>query len=157
MKRKFYFAYGSNMSVEQMEVRCPGAKFIDVGKIEGYELLFKGSMTGSYATIEKKTGAFVPVWIWTITPANEHSLDRYEGCPNFYYKTQITASTEDGPVEGMVYIMHEDRKHGVPRMNYYKVLYDGYKVAGFDLDILRRGYMRSYEETLEAHRDELFY
>jgi hypothetical protein len=40
-----------------MAVRCPGARRIGTGGIDGYELLFKGSKTGAYLTIEKKKGA----------------------------------------------------------------------------------------------------
>lgn len=31
MSRKFYLAYGSNLNVEQMKQRCPGAETYDVG------------------------------------------------------------------------------------------------------------------------------
>ena len=54
-----------------------------------YELLYKGSKTGSYLTIEKKEGGVVPVAVWEVTAADEHSLDAYEGCPNFYYKKNM--------------------------------------------------------------------
>ena len=54
-----------------------------------YELLFKGSKTGSYLTIEKKEGSTVPVVIWEVTESDEKSLDRYEGYPIFYYKKEM--------------------------------------------------------------------
>lgn len=158
MKKRIYFAYGSNMSISQMTVRCPGATLIGFGRIENYKLLFKGSMTGSYATIEPCHGEYVPIWVWDITPADESNLDRYEGFPRFYYKADLPAVTDDGePIDGMAYIMHEDRACGIPSMAYYKVLFDGYEFGGFDLDILRRGFMRSYEATMEANREDLFY
>ena len=59
MKKKLYIAYGSNMDTGQMAFRCPSAKFIGISEINGYELLFKGSRTGSYATIEKKVDSNV--------------------------------------------------------------------------------------------------
>ena len=40
---KLYVAYGSNLNKEQMRYRCPTAKFVGTGIIEGYELQFKGS------------------------------------------------------------------------------------------------------------------
>ena len=48
---KYYLAYGSNLNVRQMMHRCPGAKPVGKMVLEGYELLFKGSKTGSYLTI----------------------------------------------------------------------------------------------------------
>ena len=68
MKQRIYIAYGSNMSEVQMARRCPDAVLLGTGRIRGYELLFKGSLTGCYATIEKKADAFVPVVFWRISP-----------------------------------------------------------------------------------------
>ncbi len=84
--KKLYLAYGSNLNVEQMKFRCPGAKVIGTAAIRNYELLFKGSRSGSYLTIEHKRGGKVPVAVWEVTPENERALDRYEGYPTFYYK-----------------------------------------------------------------------
>ena len=61
-----------------------------------YELLFKGSKTGSYLTVEKKPGRSVPVGVWEVTQADEKALDRYEGFPNFYYKKELTL-----PIKGI--------------------------------------------------------
>ena len=54
--KKLYIAYGSNMDEEQMAFRCPTAILVGTAIVEGYELMFKGSRTGSYATIEPKEG-----------------------------------------------------------------------------------------------------
>ena len=88
-KDRYYLAYGSNLSVEQMAFRCPDAVYVGYSFIKDYELLFKGSKTGSYLTIEKKEGSCVPVVIWRISEADEKNLDRYEGCPHFYYKKMM--------------------------------------------------------------------
>ena len=54
MKKKIYIAYGSNMDLEQMRYRCPNAKMKGTGVLENWRLMFKGSLTGSYATIEEE-------------------------------------------------------------------------------------------------------
>ena len=61
--KKLYIAYGSNMDEEQMAFRCPTATLVGTAIVEGYELMFKGSRTGSYATIEPKEGSIVPVLV----------------------------------------------------------------------------------------------
>ena len=66
MKEKYYLAYGSNLSIAQMVQRCPYAVYVGKATIEGYQLLFKGSQSGSYLTIEKKKGSSVPVLVWNI-------------------------------------------------------------------------------------------
>ena len=53
---KLYVAYGSNLNKEQMRYRCPTAKFVGTGIIEGYELQFKGALHGACATIAPKEG-----------------------------------------------------------------------------------------------------
>ena len=105
MKRKIYLAYGSNMSEVQMAQRCPDATFAGTGKIYGYELLFKGSMTGCYATIEKKEEAFVPVVLWRISAADERRLDVYEGFPRFYGRAVVRVEFRGRTVDAMLYEM----------------------------------------------------
>ena len=78
MEKRYYIAYGSNLNVHQMRMRCPSARRIGTSALKGYALLFKGSKTGSYLTVEKKPGSSVPVGVWEVTPADEKTLDRYE-------------------------------------------------------------------------------
>lgn len=153
-KRKLYLAYGSNLSREQMEYRCPDATIVGQAYIYDYELLFKGSMSGVYATIEPKKGSKVPVLVWSISKEDEISLDMYEGVAGgFYYKKNLTVeirpisryapAVTTGEHEAMVYIMDERRMFGIPSNRYYDVLRDGYRDFGFNLDILEQGIFES--------------
>ena len=38
---KIYFAYGSNLNLEDMKVRCPTARLLGAGRAEGHELMFR--------------------------------------------------------------------------------------------------------------------
>ena len=136
-KQRLYVAYGSNMDVAQMAYRCPDAKLVGRGFLWDWRLMFKGSLTGSYATIEREDGSTVPVVLWKISESDEDRLDRYEGFPTFYYKTDVKVQTADGKtVTGMVYIMHEERTLGCPSRRYYDLLAEAYKVFSFDEKIL---------------------
>lgn len=154
MANKIYLAYGSNLNIPQMGVRCPGARVIGTATIEDYELLFKGSKTGSYLTIEPKAGASVPVAAWQVTEADERALDRYEGYPKFYYRKEMELpikSIESGKVRrrrAFVYIMHEDRLLGMPSDVYMRICIDGYKTFGFDTDLLQKAIEISREALL---------
>jgi hypothetical protein len=46
MQKRYYIAYGSNLNIRQMRMRCPHARVIGTAVIKDYELLFKGSLTG---------------------------------------------------------------------------------------------------------------
>lgn len=135
--KRIYLAYGSNLNVQQMHFRCPGAKVIGTAEIRNYELLFKGSRSGSYLTIEKKRGGKVPVAVWEVSAENEKTLDRYEGFPMFYYKRNMNVNVKlsDGTIErraAFVYIMHEERPLGEPSQAYVDVCREGYMEFGFD-------------------------
>lgn len=130
--KKLYVAYGSNLNKRQMKYRCPNAVPFATGVLEDYALLFKGSMTGAYATVERCEGASVPVAVWTINESDERALDRYEGFPTFYYKKEVTVQTTEGQIEAMVYIMHEDHSLGIPSEHYVNVCLEGYD--DFDLN-----------------------
>lgn len=138
MSKRYYIAYGSNLNIPQMRMRCPGARIIGTSVIEDYQLLFKGSKTGSYLTIEPMEGAEVPVVIWEVTETDEKALDRYEGYPNFYYKKEMNMDIKGirtGKVrrrDAFVYIMHEEREIGIPSWYYVNTCLDGYRAFGFD-------------------------
>ena len=91
--KKFYLAYGSNLNVKQMQFRCPDAKIVGTAEIPNYQLLFKGSKTGSYLTIEPKQGCTVPAAVWSVSERDELALDRYEGYPRHYTKETVTGTS----------------------------------------------------------------
>lgn len=155
--RKYYLAYGSNLNVNQMAYRCPNARPVGTGAIPGYELLFKGSKTGAYLTIEKAADSFVPVAVWAVTPEDEAALDRYEGCPNFYYKKELTINMRETvggklrAVKALVYIMHENREPALPRGEYVNICAGGYQAFHFNPEALRRAIARTKELINERH------
>ena len=136
--KKYYLAYGSNLNTIQMMFRCPTAKIVGTAVIEDYELLFKGSLTGSYLTIEPKAGEVVPVAVWAVTASDEEALDRYEGYPSFYYKKDMRITyngiktNQIRTVDAFVYIMHEERQLGIPSKSYVDCCRQGYKTFGFN-------------------------
>lgn len=151
--KKYYLAYGSNLNTVQMHIRCPTARVIGTAIIEDYELLFKGSKTGSYLTIEPKKGAKVPVVAWLVESIDEQALDYYEGYPTFYYKKEMTL-TVTGIKTGkkrirtaFVYIMHEERPIGISSVRYVETCLDGYRIFGFDERILIKAINHSRTET----------
>ena len=142
--KEYYLAYGSNLNVEQMKYRCPGAVPVTTAVIPDYELLFKGSQTGSYLTIEPKAGDSVPVAVWRVTEANEAALDRYEGFPTFYYKKEFKLRCADGRTRKcFADIMDERRELGLPGGWYVNTCLRGYKDFGFDPIFLQNALDRS--------------
>lgn len=119
--KKFYLAYGSNLNVKQMQFRCPDARIVGTAEIPNYQLLFKGSKTGSYLTIEPKQGCIVPAAVWSVSERDELALAET--------RKKLTA---------FVYIMHKERKLGIPTSAYIRTCVDGYRQFGFDMKHLRK-------------------
>ena len=154
MAKRYYIAYGSNLNLPQMRGRCPGATIVGTSVIEDYRLLFKGSKTGSYLTIEPWEGGRVPVAVWEVTAEDERSLDRYEGYPVFYHKVgmeldvTLAGSGEVRTLEGFAYVMYADRPLGTPSNSYFITCTQGYRSFGFDPRILLDAYADSKGEEI---------
>lgn len=73
-----YFAYGSNMNVNQMAFHCPDAEPVDTLRLMNYRLAFRdnGSGTG-VATILPERGSYVDGILWRISAEDERHLDHY--------------------------------------------------------------------------------
>ena len=145
---KHYIAYGSNMSVEQMAGRCPDAELLGTAVLDGWRLAFKGC-----ATIEKKDGYRTPVLVWRISERDEESLDRYEGFPTFYYKKEMKLpvtflSGETRNIDAFAYIMHENRKIGMPAFYYVETCLEGYRIFGFDQKYLVKALKKSKSQSI---------
>ena len=137
--KRYYIAYGSNLSESQMAMRCPTAKVVGTSALKDWRLLFDGP-----ASIERCEGYEVPVLIWDIQPQDERSLDRYEGYPSYYRKEMLEVEVEGQKLEAMVYIMNT-KKESMPSPYYYDVLAKGYDRFGFDKKILEKAKQESRE------------
>lgn len=136
MNRRLYIAYGSNLSVSQMAFRCPEAKIVGTAVVKDWKLVFR-----THADIEPSKGSEVPVLIWSISPADERSLDRYEGYPSYYIKKdlEVTVLETGETVTAMVYLMTKGRKAAVPPAKYYyDIIAEGYERFGFNKAILEK-------------------
>lgn len=157
---KYYIAYGSNLSLAQMAERCPDAVPVGRTVIQNYRLLFKGSMTGAYLTVEKAKGYAVEGVIWQISEEDEKRLDHYEGCPDFYYKKTMEVPLiafapefmQPARVESLIYIMHEERRLGIPSDWYVETCYEGFKRFGLNVKRLKT----ALKESLEMHDDRSY-
>lgn len=140
--KRLYIAYGSNLNVRQMKTRCPKARLVGTASLENHILYFRGSLTGSYLTIEPKIGAIVPVAVWEVTLSDEKALDRYEGYPSFYYKQDYTLQvtsmdkTKKTTLDCFAYVMRLDRPIGIPSNYYVYTCLEGYEYFGFEKRIL---------------------
>lgn len=80
-----YFAYGSNLNVDQLHLRCGYVKKITNYRLPNYRLVYDtGPKTHSYANIIVSPGDHVDGVIYDINFVQECALDIYEGVPKHY-------------------------------------------------------------------------
>ena len=158
MADKLYFAYGSNINLDQMRYRCPDAKVIDTVTLPDYELLFRGSDGSGLATIEPKKGSVVHGLLWRITPRCERSLDRYEGFPSLYDKRDVTVRDSHGrSISVMAYVMVGGRRLQPARPSgfYYQGILDGYRQTGLPVEALGDALEHARQEVQERTRGQV--
>lgn len=148
METKIYAAYGSNMNLEQMSVRCPASKVIGTGVLEDYKLTFRGVYKG-VANIEPCKGKEVPIVLWEITENCEMTLDMYEGYPRLYEKKEVKVKIGSKVKKTMVYVMTEEytNKPSLPTDYYYNVIANGYHDNGLDLEPLKQAHLECQKEV----------
>ena len=151
-----YFAYGSNINLNQMAVRCPDAKVVEPAVLENYELLFRGNGSSfGVATIAPKEGSQVQGLLWKITPYCEMSLDIYEGYPRLYEKQAITLCTKSGKqVQAMVYVMTHEWKRipTTPVPSYYTGILVGFQQNGLPEQALEDSLSNLFQELRDMIR-----
>ena len=146
MADTLYFAYGSNINLGQMDLRCPDACVVGPVALENYELLFR---RGGFATIAPKEGGKVHGLLWSLSPECERSLDRYEGYPRFYDKRMVTVRDGLGrSLSAMVYIMDERfREPMLPTDSYYNGILEGYQQNGLPVTALKQAWDHAVQEV----------
>jgi hypothetical protein len=134
MKGLYYAAYGSNMNLRQMALRCPHTIVKGTSILVNWRLCFRGfHRKAAVATIEPCDGYSVPLLIWYISDsADEQALDIYEGFPRLYRKEWIKVRLGSRNITAMVYVMNDGRPFGSPSASYYATILEGYKKANID-------------------------
>lgn len=130
-----YFAYGSNLNLGQMQMRCKFAREQGAATLDDYELIFNG-----VADIRPASGRKVLGGLWQITNRCLEALDRYEGFPHLYRKELITVLNDQGEyVPAFVYVMNETHSRSrvsTPSQYYFDAIRDGYRDFGLSERLL---------------------
>jgi cation transport regulator ChaC len=144
-----YFAYGSNMDQDRMKQRNIRFSKREHAILKGYRLEFNKIASGNegYANIVKDTNGIVEGILYEIEEEDIRKLDRYEGCPNHYYRITVNVELDNGQiVEASTYIANQSMiKEGLkPRKSYLEHLLKG-------CDLLSKEYceMLKKVETLD--------
>lgn len=140
MSEQLYFAYGSNMNLDQMAFRCPNASVVGVVRVDDYRLTFCGSGYAGVATILPQAGSHADGVLWRISAADEKHLDFYEGYPRLYGQEPVEVIDSSGQrMTVMAYTMNSPYKEcpAPPSQRYLQGILDGCRQNGIDLAPIR--------------------
>ena len=135
--RHLYFAYGSNLCVGQMALRCPDASDPRPAVLSDHDWLINQR---GVATVEPLAGTQVHGVLWRVSDDDLATLDGAEGVPVRYRRDRLIVHTNDGPSPAWVYIDHRVTP-GPPRPGYLPRIIDGAVHHGLPqrwIDFLRR-------------------
>lgn len=130
-----YFAYGSNMNLDQMAMRCPGAQLGPVARLVGWNYFINGD---GYAGIEKADNSEVLGCLWTLQDKHWRALDHYEGVAGGYYE-RIELEVEqvaDGELVKCWVYLSCNYQYGVPSPKYQQAVVDGARQVNLPAEYL---------------------
>ena len=117
----YYFAYGSNLSIVQMNVRCPESKVVGIARLDNFKWIINKR---GYANIVDSQADYVEGVIYSISKADEFALDKYEGVPNSYKKYIKDVIFDNSIIKCLVYI-DPITELGRPKKDYVERLLTG--------------------------------
>ncbi|HHD2752163.1 TPA: gamma-glutamylcyclotransferase family protein [Clostridium perfringens] len=117
-----YFAYGSNLSLEQMKRRCPEAIPMIMVHLDNYKLTYN-----KYADIIPCQGEKVYGAIYELSINDLKNLDEFEGYPYLYEKINLKVQDSKGVFyEAFAYVMVE-KGNKLPEDDYLDIINKGYQ------------------------------
>ena len=120
-RRHPYFAYGSNLCIRQMALRCPDAADPRPAVLSDHDWLINER---GVATVEPFAGNQVHGVLWQLSDHDLATLDSAEGVPVRYRRDRLTVHTYDGAAPAWVYIDHRVTP-GPPRPGYLPRIISG--------------------------------
>lgn len=97
-----YFAYGSNLDVGAMALRCPASRPLGVARLARHRPVI---MREGYLSVARDPRRHVYGLLWDLALADVPALDRYEGvAAGLYAKVQQPVLLEGGARRALLYI-----------------------------------------------------
>ena len=127
-----YFAYGSNLDLAQMKIRCPSSELISKGSLSGYRLTFNrysSGWGGGVADVIQDQDSKVWGLVFKLSNSDLKRLDSYEGCYNdltsLYERWKAVINTPKGQISDVwVYTVVEKQKFVQPTLEYLQIIKD---------------------------------
>jgi len=141
--KRYYFAYGSNLSKEQMVARCPDSEYLISGKLIDYCWIINDR---GYANIKPSEGDFVLGEIFSLSEQDIELLDICEMvAEGMYHQEVLSIDTSNGSLDCLVYV-DLNQILGRPQFEYIKRINQGIESSELPMDYVNK-YIRPYVPT----------
>ncbi|OAQ67112.1 AIG2 family protein [Pochonia chlamydosporia 170] len=84
-RAKYYFAYGSNLHMRQMQRRCPNSRYVGFGRLPNFRWQINER---GFANVVRAEGHWVDGLVYEIEDTDEEKLDISEGVSKGAYEKQ---------------------------------------------------------------------
>lgn len=137
-----YFAYGSNMSWEELRFWCPNAKFVSIARLPNHRLDFtrySGRRQGGVADVVPSTGHDVWGVVYDIPSDELPALDRKEGVPNAYQRENVSVFIQSGErAAALTYTVVHKVPTEPPSQEYFELILRGARDWGLPDEYVRK-------------------
>ena len=113
------FAYGANMDVAAMALRCPRSKPLGVARLMRHRL---AAMREGWLTVTRDASATVHGVLWDVALADVAALDRYEGVREGLYVKMLQAVVMDTGAKRALVYFGANAGPGVVRADYLQTV-----------------------------------
>ncbi len=137
--KNLYFAYGSNMSHNQIRKRCPGSRFIKKAYLEKFEFVYDGyskSRNGAVANIVHSEKYVVWGGLFEITEEDLAKLDSCEGYPISYDRKKIDVRDDEANSYNATVYFRKGEIIGTPHHDYRDIILEGAKDCDLPVDYM---------------------
>lgn len=138
-----YFAYGSNMSSEELRAHCPNAAFVSIAQLADYRLDFTRyaeRRKGGVADVVPSPGDDVWGVLYDIPERDLPALDRKEGVARGAYRREdVDPELASGErVRAMVYVVIDKEPSQAPGEHYLGLLLTGAREWNLPADYIAK-------------------
>ena len=141
MAAVWHYAYASNMSRAQMKQRVGSWQEERVARLDDYKLNFDkvargGTGTGNLVLAEGRV-----VWgvLYHLTDQQMRKIDRFEGVPDHYRRSEVTVQDTDGNrIAAQIYLARKVRRGLKPDHLYLKRIIEGAEEHNLPADYIEQ-------------------
>ena len=147
-EKRPYFAFGSNLSLDQMRKRCPGHELAGIAVLANHRVVCnkaKSDGVNYCAGIIQSPGDEVLGALYKLTPGDIKSLDKEEGCwegtehyfrdaLDFYVKNLATGVA----INAFTYFVAKPAAPKKPATDYAEIIFEGCHDHGFPKEYVKK-------------------